>query len=319
MNHGMKIVACFSDIKELVPLAEAGADEFYTAARELPAFHYGELPLSRLTAAIKLSHSLGRRISVAVNSVLATATVRQLAAAEKGVRRLDDAGADSFIFANPYFLRMFSAPGRGLRAKLHLSSVQPVFNSRAAAFFARFGVSRIILPNQLDPREAGPLLAFCRERGIETEIFDYRFFGCVYVNGRCQLHKPGHYTTRRGLPEGAMCRVSAGAGGLVRPLPPDLPRRAAELPGVLARLERRLAPGGAPRFSDAAAFFDLLSAGVGYLKYGTRRDVPAAKVSKVRAMRAMISLAESLRARLPAAAARKEFITEMSRWNGGGL
>ncbi|MDT8285605.1 MAG: U32 family peptidase [Elusimicrobiales bacterium] len=313
----MKIVSCFSDVKELEPLARAGADEFYTAARELPAFHSGEMPLSRLPGAIKLAHSLGKKISVAVNAVLARATARQLAAIEKSVRRLDDAGADSFIFASPYLLRMFSAPGRRLRARLHLSSVQPVFNSFAAAFFARFGVSRVILPSQLPPSEAGPLLSFCREKGIETEIFDYRFFGCAYVNGRCQLHEPGHYTARGKSGRASMCRLPAG-GGLVRPAGLDVPGRAGELPSVLARLERRLASGDLPGVSDSAAFFDFFSAGVDYLKYGTRRDPSAVKTAKVRAMRAMTALAEKLSAG-GRADARKRFVAEMSGWTGGGL
>lgn len=312
----MKIVSCFSDLKELEPLARAGADEFYTAAEGLLPFSSGTLPPEHLAAAVKRAHRLGRRISIAVNTLLATATVRQLAAIERRVLALDALGADAFIFGNPYLLAKFS--GR-LRAQLHLSSLQPVFNSLSAAFFARFGVSRIILPNQLAPAEASRLLAFCRGKGIETEIFDYRFFGCAYVNGRCQLHRPGHYTLRESMSEGMLCRINARPGGLVRALRPDEPARARELPRLAARLERRFTCGGAPRLSNAAAFFDLYSAGVQYLKYGIRQDAPEVKARKVGELRRMIDLAAGLAAGRSRAAARRAFAAEMSGWNGGGF
>jgi hypothetical protein len=53
----MKIVSCFTDLKELEPLAEAGADEFYTAIGALPAFRFGVLPGRDLGPAIKKAHS----------------------------------------------------------------------------------------------------------------------------------------------------------------------------------------------------------------------------------------------------------------------
>lgn len=312
----MKIVSCFSSLKELAPLAEAGADEFYTAVGDLPAFHSGTLPGPDLAPAVKKVRALGKKLALAVNSMLATATLRQLAAIERRVRALDALGVDAFIVSNPYLLDLFSGPGRRLRAQLHLSSVQPVFNSLSAAFFARFGISRLILPNQLSPDEARGILSFCRGEGIETEIFDYRFFGCAYVNGRCQLHRPGHYTLEKALPEGSLCRISGDPCGLVTPGSLDLPERAAELPGLMKRLEARLGCGGAPRLSDAASFFDFYSAGVEYLKYGTRQDPSEIKVRKVRALRAMVRLARRLSAAGPRAAARRAFVREMSSWNG---
>lgn len=315
----MKIVSCFSDLKELEPLAKAGADEFYTAIEGLPAFSVGFLPGRDLDAAIKKTHALGKKIALAVNAIHAPATNKRLAAIEKRIRRLDKLGMDAFIISNPYLLALFSGRGRRLGAELHLSSVQPVFNSLSAAFFSRFGVSRLILPNQLSPNEALKTLAFCRARGIETEIFDYRFFGCAYINGRCQLHKPGHYNLKSALIGGNLCRINAASGGLVKLRTLDLPGRAKELPALVKRLEDRFTCGGAPRLSNAAAFFDFFASGAHYLKYGTRHDGPEVKVKKVSELRAMLSLAERLSASLPPAEARRDFIRELSRWNGGGF
>lgn len=314
----MKIVSCFTDLKELEPLAEAGADEFYTAVGGLPAFSFGVLPGKDLAPAIKKAHALGKKIALAVNAILAPATVKGAAAMERRIRALDKLGVDAFIISNPYLLGLFSGRGKRLRAELHLSSVQPVFNSPAAAFFSRFGVSRLILPNQLSPYEARKILAFCRGRGIETEIFDYRFFGCAYVNGLCHLHRPDHYTLKSAIREGSLCRMNV-PGGLVKLRSLDLPGRAAELPGLVKRLDSRFTCGGSPRLANAAAFFDFFAAGVNYLKYGTRHDRPDVKVKKVSELRAMLSLAEKLSSERPRAEARSAFILELTRWNGGGF
>jgi hypothetical protein len=56
--------------------------------------------------------------------------------------------------------------------------------------------------------------------------------------------------------------------------------------------------------------------GVGWLKYGVRTDPPAAKVRKVRELRAMADLAERLSAEPGAEAGRAEFIRRMTAWKG---
>jgi hypothetical protein len=152
---------------------------------------------------------------------------------------------------------------------------------------------------------------------VETEIFDYRFFGCVYVNGRCGLHKPVFYDPEGGgIAEGSLCRCGPACGApAARPLAAD-PRRAAEAPALARRVALRMGCGGAPRFYNAASFYDFYRMGVGWLKYGVRSDPPAAKVRKVRELRSIADLAERLTRELGAAAARNEFIRRMTAWRG---
>lgn len=311
----MKIVSCFVSRGEIGPLAEAGADELYTSAGGLPSFT--EAGLRRpadLKAAFRDIHALGKKASVAVNSLQVAGSPQEMRKLADGILRLEDYGADAFIVANPALLALLAA-GRRLRAELHLSSIQPCFNTAALRFFLRFGVKRLILPSQLAPREAGELLRLCRARGVGTEIFDYRFFGCVYVNGRCSLHTQNFHTFRRG-DGGALCRC----GGRGEPLParplgvePALAREAA---AAARRVGTRLAGGGAPRLYNAATFYDFFALGAGWLKYGVRQDPAAEKARKVRALRDMISLAGGLTERLGRAAARAEFIRRMTARSG---
>ena len=316
----MKILSCFSRYEEIKPLAAAGADELYCAVPGMPSF--GE-PASLegapdLRAVVNSIHRLGLKLSLAVNSQEEAgftlegekALLRQLAAA-------DAAGVDSFIVANPAILELLLKLRRR-RARLHLSTVQPCFNSLAAEFFLDMGISRLILPNQLSPYEARGILELCRKRKVETEIFDYRFYGCAYINGRCHLHRPDYYSLS-GAPvkNGSMCRMNLSAGKMAAPVALGLdPSWRPRLGAIAGRLSSRLACGGAPRMYNFSTFFDFFSAGVGYLKYGTRQDTCAVKVAKVKELRAMLTLAGELSAKYSGRAAKSRFMRSMEKWDG---
>jgi len=226
-------------------------------------------------------------------------------------RTLEARGADGFIVAAPSLMSLFA--GGGIRTPLHLSSVQPCFNTAALRFFMRFGVKRLILPGQLAPREASELFRLCRTGGLETEIFDYRFFGCVYVNGRCNLHFPRFHTVKREFNGGSLCRLSGGAP--LKVAPTDLRPGAEERMKVSARhVALRMGCGGAPRFYNAATFYDFFAMGADLLKYGTRLDPTQVKARKVRAMKEMTCLAGELTEKYGAVEARPRFIEKMTKW-----
>lgn len=315
----MRIVSCYTDISEIEPLIEAGADELYTSVQGLPSFaeHFLSGGTAVLKQAFRLIHSRGGKALVAMNAMRvdrSEAGMRRLALAAE---RLENEEADAFIVANPALFDLLRNGPRPVKTPLHLSSVQPCFNSGTLKFFLRFGINRLILPSQLAPLEAAELLRLCRREGIETEIFDYRFFGCVYVNGRCGLHKPVFAGPAGGdVPEGSFCRCGPGPGALSASPFDILSKRAGEAPALARRVALRMGRGGAPRFYNAASFYDFFRLGVGWLKYGVRTDPPAEKVRKVRALRAMADLAERLTRELGAAEARTEFIRRMTAWKG---
>ncbi|MDD2805102.1 MAG: U32 family peptidase [Elusimicrobiales bacterium] len=315
----MKIVASFSRLEEIKPLAAAGADELYCSVD--PLFSFGDpvgLPSFReLGRAAAAAHALGLKLSLAVNHVNPVFKVSEEAGLVRKFSAARAAGVDAFIFANPGVLALLGrADLRG--AQLHLSSVQPCFNSLTAGLFIGLGVSRVILPNQLAPLEAAALLKLCAARGVDTELFDYRFFGCAYVNGRCGLHRPDNYTLKVRVPPGSMCRPELGGAALPRAVNPR-PAWLDRVPALSARVADRFGCGGGPRLANAASFFDYFVSGVQYLKYGTRPDRAAVKARKVAALRAMLDLAEELAAALPRAEARERFILKMEKWDGGSV
>jgi hypothetical protein len=315
----MKTVSCYTDVSEIAPLIDAGADELYTSVRGLPSFAEDFLRGGQpaLRRAFRDIHARGKKALVALNSMRVVRSEAGMRALALAAARMEAEGADAFIVSNPSLLDLLRNGPRPVKAALHLSSVQPCFNTGALKFFLRFGVKRLILPSQLAPLEARELLALCRREKVETEIFDYRFFGCVYVNGRCGLHKPVFYDPEgKAAIEGSLCRCGSGATAPAAKPFAVAPQRAGEVPALARRVALRMGCGGAPRFYNAASFYDFFRLGVGWLKYGVRNDPPAAKVRKVRALRAMADLAERLSSELGAADARGEFIRRMTAWKG---
>jgi len=314
----MKIISCFTSLKEIAPLAAAGAAELYCAVNPLPSF--GEsLALKNITEfkqAAAIAHDLGLKVSVAVNSLRLQCDSRKAKRLAALCAEAEQSGADAFIISNLSALNIFADHKFRPRAALHLSSVQPCFNSLSAAFFIRSGFSRLILPNQLAPQEAKALLALCRKKGVETEIFDYRFFGCAYINGHCHMHTPWYHTLKFHSPEGSLCRVNIPVTKHLKPVHFTENSNMALMKTAACRLSGRLACGGAPRMANPASFFDFFTAGIQYLKYGVRQDTAAAKIRKVKELRYMADLAKRLKIDLGTGNARKTFVKKMTAWDG---
>lgn len=258
------------------------------------------------------THALGKTLSVAVNSVSHVYPASRPGRLSDLLREIDACGVDAFIVANPFLLPLVRDGKNPLKAKIHLSSTQPCFNHLAARFFIRRGISRLILPTQISPFEASGIIRECRAAGVETEIFDYRFCGCTYVNGRCDLHNPVFHTLRGKAGGPAPCRQ--GAPLVIIPAESPIPA------GKVAELRERLAAriNRPPLMNDAAAFFDFFLAGAGFLKFGTRLDPLELKTRKVAELRAMIHLAEKLSGALEKNRAREMFLTYMAAWRGPG-
>ncbi len=309
----MRLLSCITDKRELPVFRKLGVNEVYFAVDDIP--NYASVGAIGTAAGareiVRAAHALRLKVFLAANGREAKPEGFAKETLVKRLKLVAAAGVDALIVSSPGLF--YTLREEKLGVPLHLSSVQPCFNTAALRFFLRFGVKRLILPSQLAPREASALFALCRSEGLETEIFDYRFFGCVYVNGRCNLHFPRFHTVKRDFNGGSLCRLSGGAPLKVTPV--DLrPGAEEQVKASARRVALRMGCGGAPRFYNAATFYDLFAMGAGWLKYGTRLDPTAEKVRKVRAMKAMSGLAEELTAKYGAAEARPRFIEKMTKW-----
>ncbi len=305
----MRLLSCITDIDEIPVFGRMGVDEVYFAVGDVPNYaNTGAIGTAAEAAAvISKAHAHGMKVFLAANALEDKLRDKQMKGLLGRIRSAAAAGIDGLIVANPRLLRLFADERTGV--PLHLSSVQPCFNSAAAEFFVgRFGVSRIILPNQLAAAEAAGILRYCREAGVQTEVFFYKFFGCPYINGACYLHKARYYTLKGRHAEGNMCRIGSGGSLAKVSLESVFEPDGKAIARTAARLSLRFSRGGAPRLLNAASFFDYCLAGVDCIKYGTRTDGTGAKLRALGVIKSALRAAEELAARFPAAEARRRFV-----------
>ncbi|MDR2592228.1 MAG: U32 family peptidase [Chitinispirillales bacterium] len=129
---------------------------------------------------LKLAAAGGKRVYGALNIMPSD---EMLAPLEETLRRL--AVADSlpaaFIISDPGVLSSATEICTGV--PIHLSTQSGCFNSAAMDFWRKQGVSRIILPRELNIDQ---IRSLSRHGAVETEVFVHGAM-CVSISGRCLL------------------------------------------------------------------------------------------------------------------------------------
>lgn len=176
---------------------DAGADAIYAGFRdETNARNFPGLNFSRdeMAEAIRLVHSRGKKLYIAINSFPA-------AGAEAAWRAAIDAaaeiGADAVILADLGLCAYTRKTHPGL--SVHLSVQASAANAEAVRMFRdEFGVGRVVLPRVLTVADIRSLI---EGTGVEIEVF---VFGglCPMAEGRCTLSS---YATGRSPNRWGVC------------------------------------------------------------------------------------------------------------------
>jgi putative protease len=129
---------------------------------------------------LKFAAAVGKRVYGALNIIPNDDMLPQL---EDTLRRLVDTGSlpDAFIIGDPGVLSLVTEICPGV--PVHLSTQNGCFNSAAMRFWRRQGISRFILPRELNIAQIRRL---SRQGVAETEVFAHGAM-CVSVSGRCLL------------------------------------------------------------------------------------------------------------------------------------
>jgi putative protease len=136
------------------------------------ALEFGEL--------LKFASGAGKRVYGVLNIMPSD---DMLAPIEETLRRLAERRAlpDAFIVSDPGVLSIVSELCAGV--PIHLSTQSGCFNSASMRFWRKQGVSRAILPRELD---IGQIRSLSSQNIMETEIFIHGAM-CVSISGRCLL------------------------------------------------------------------------------------------------------------------------------------
>jgi len=189
----VRILSPVDNLDEAGRLVEAGADELY-GGYVSPAWRrkYSMLGSANqryfpsaqikdrreLKGIIKAAHSGGARFYLTLNAPYYTAAQYDDLVSEAA--EMSGLGVDAFIVSDiGLILRLNTAVPA---APVHLSTLQGVFNSKAAAFFAGLGVKRIVFPRELTVAEMAGVVK--NNPGIEFDSF-IMVGKCPNVEGFC--------------------------------------------------------------------------------------------------------------------------------------
>ncbi len=175
-----EILAPAGDTKACLAAFAAGADAVYLGLKHFSARaqadNFSSTELSRI---VDLAHSENRRVYVALNSLLKPGDPD---AAGRLITRLNrDVKPDALIIQDLGAVEI--AQQAGFQGELHLSTLANVSHPAAIAVAHNMGVSRIILPRELNLDEVRQCSEACPD-DMTLELFVHGAL-CYCVSGRC--------------------------------------------------------------------------------------------------------------------------------------
>lgn len=176
----VELLAPSGDMIKLKTAAYYGADAAYIGGKSLSLRALaGNFTDEEIETAVDFYHSLGKKIYVTVNVF---ARNDDISAAEKYFKFLEKAGADGAIISDPGLVSLAKDVAPGLN--INLSTQANTLNYKAAEFWYKQGVKRVILARELSLKEIGEIHEAVPKLEIETFIHGAM---CISYSGRCLL------------------------------------------------------------------------------------------------------------------------------------
>ena len=281
----MKIIAGITDLAELRAAIAGGAGEVYGGILNIPNHRpmtgdFNFAGISEFGQGIGIAHASGVKISFLANELYTEALMAQVVSS---LRILRGFGVDGIIVRD---LALVRALGREkLGGRIILSSLAAVFNSESLKLFRGLGVSRLIVPQQVTPRE----ISVMRRLPLEMEVFFRKEEYCRNIDGLCLFHSPSSYRRPK---RSALSPASRGERFAVYPCKAGyrLPGRGAASRQEIDRFMKQ---------SFLGEFYSLFHMGVEYAKLKRYRG---------RWLMSELWLARELVSMLAKGATRREFV-----------
>lgn len=189
----MRLIAPLESIEEVLPLAEAGADELYCGVKVAHAgveyrpndvsLTAGNFPsFEALAEAVSMAEARGVSVVFVANSSQGRRTLewqkRDIAKAfEAGVRKLVLTDLTLIPWVRKAFPDLYIA----------LSILCPVYNAESLAFFARLGIRRFVLDRLRTLREIEEMNKLSKRLGVDLTVFTTPV-NCLHIRATCIFH-----------------------------------------------------------------------------------------------------------------------------------
>ncbi len=175
----VELLAPAGNFEKLSVAIHYGADAVYLAGRDFNLRNYSDnFSIDELDRAIQFGHAKGIRLYVAVNTFPRDAEMPSLRAF---LSALGDMKPDAVIIADPGVL--LTAREVIPHLPVHISTQANTTHAAAAAFWHRFGASRVNAARELSLKELRTLVS---ASPAEVEAFVHGAM-CISYSGRCLL------------------------------------------------------------------------------------------------------------------------------------
>jgi len=191
----MKILSPVNKPEEVIPLAEAGAEEFYMGVLDaawrkkytnVGSINRREWSTSNLNSyeelhsAVSDAHKMGARVFLTLNALY---SAHQYESLKKNLEEIRKSEVDALICADPGLLLLLKETGWD--REIHMSTGATVFNHRTARFYYEMGAQRIVFPRHHNVGEIVTLAQNIDFMDCECFIFNS---GCKNIDGFCTYH-----------------------------------------------------------------------------------------------------------------------------------
>ncbi|MGN0796143.1 MAG: U32 family peptidase [Christensenellales bacterium] len=191
----VELLAPAGSFQKLKTAYHFGADAVYVGGKELSLRAGAEnFDRQELSDAVTYAHSIGKKIYVTVNIY---AKNSDLPYAKEYFEYLKKINVDAVIVSDPGLISLAKETG----IEIHLSTQANTQNEKAVEFWAKQGVSRVVLGRELTLKEIKEIAK--SNPSVELEIFVHGAM-CVSYSGRCLL---SNYFTGRDANRGECAQI----------------------------------------------------------------------------------------------------------------
>ena len=176
-----RLLAPAGSMDKLIMAVQYGADEIYFSGKSM-GMRAGSKNFTNkdLEQGVEYCHKYGRKSNITVNIAPHNDDLKGI---EEYLKYLQKIGADALIVADPGIIEIVKETIPDMR--IHLSTQANTTNYRAANFWYKQGVSRIVLARELSFREIEEIVNNS-PRDLEFEAFVHGAM-CISYSGRCLL------------------------------------------------------------------------------------------------------------------------------------
>ena len=195
MNQ-VELLAPAGDLEKLKIAFHYGADAVYCSGKRYGLrANANNFTLEEIKEAVEIAHRLGKKIYITVNIIFHEEELEGLVSYLKDLNAI---GIDAIIASDLFVIK--KAQELHVNYEVHVSTQASILNEKAALFYKKLGVSRIVLAREAHLEDIKEIK---NKTGLDLECFVHGAM-CTSFSGRCVL---SNYCTNRDSNRGGCAQI----------------------------------------------------------------------------------------------------------------